>query len=315
MVSGLLELDEKGFVLTGPDLPRDGPPAPRLDARAGPVPLRDERPRDLRRRRRARRLGQARRGGRRRGLRHRRHGPPLPRDRLTAFDRLHASPRTRTGRIDGRSRIEIAARERLPDARARRGVPARGAARRRRRRKSRPARSSGGFSSASIFTVASAYSGLKVGQVMEAAIPISILAIGLARLYQRRSHLLENVIITTIGGVAGGVVAGAIFTLPALYSLNLHPHPVQTIFICLAGALPRDPLPHPAAPLLREGDARAVPVPGGDRDHGGPRHGREGRRAGEAPHPGDGHLGDLRLLRDDVQRLEGVRRLPVPARS
>ncbi|MGZ5380973.1 MAG: OPT family oligopeptide transporter, partial [Thermoanaerobaculia bacterium] len=87
-----------------------------------------------------------------------------------------------------------------------------------------------------IFTVASAYSGLKVGQVMEAAIPISILAIGLARLYQRRSHLLENVIITAIGGVAGGVVAGAVFTLPALYSLNLHPHPVQTIFICLAGA-------------------------------------------------------------------------------
>ena len=87
-----------------------------------------------------------------------------------------------------------------------------------------------------IFTVASAYSGLKVGQVMEAAIPISILAIGLARLYQRRSHLLENVIITAIGGVAGGVVAGAIFTLPALYSLSLHPHPVQTIFICLAGA-------------------------------------------------------------------------------
>src|SRR5271169_588011 len=86
-----------------------------------------------------------------------------------------------------------------------------------------------------IFTVASAYSGLKVGQVMEAAIPISILAIGLARLYRRRSHLLENVIITAIGGVAGGVVAGAIFTLPALYSLNLHPHPVQTIFICLAG--------------------------------------------------------------------------------
>src|SRR5512140_2644167 len=86
-----------------------------------------------------------------------------------------------------------------------------------------------------VFTVASAYSGLKVGQVMEAAIPISILAIGLARLYSRRSSLLENVIITGIGGVAGGVVAGAIFTLPALYILKLNPHPVQTIFICLAG--------------------------------------------------------------------------------
>jgi putative OPT family oligopeptide transporter len=88
-----------------------------------------------------------------------------------------------------------------------------------------------------IFTVASAYSGLKVGQVMEAAIPISILAIGLARLYRRRSTVLENVIITSIGGVSGSVVAGAIFTLPALYSLKLNPHPVQTIFICLAGGI------------------------------------------------------------------------------
>jgi uncharacterized oligopeptide transporter (OPT) family protein len=52
-----------------------------------------------------------------------------------------------------------------------------------------------------IFTVASAYSGLKVGQVMEAAIPISILAIGPARVYRRRSTVLENVIITSIGGV------------------------------------------------------------------------------------------------------------------
>jgi len=86
-----------------------------------------------------------------------------------------------------------------------------------------------------IFTIASAYSGLKVGQVMEAAIPISILTIGLARVYRRRSSLLENVIVTGIGGAAGGVVAGAIFTLPALYILHLDPHPVQTIFICLAG--------------------------------------------------------------------------------
>src|SRR5271165_2516325 len=78
-----------------------------------------------------------------------------------------------------------------------------------------------------VFTVASAYSGLKVGQVMESAIPISILAIGLARLYPRRSTVLENVIITGIGGVAGAVVAGAIFTLPALYILKLDPHPMQ----------------------------------------------------------------------------------------
>lgn len=86
-----------------------------------------------------------------------------------------------------------------------------------------------------LFSIASAYSGLKVGQGMEAAIPISILAIGLARVYKRRTSLLENVIITGIGAASGSVVAGAIFTLPALYILHLDPHPVQTIFICLAG--------------------------------------------------------------------------------
>ncbi|MBL8140970.1 MAG: oligopeptide transporter, OPT family [Acidobacteria bacterium] len=86
-----------------------------------------------------------------------------------------------------------------------------------------------------IFTVASAYSGLKVGQVMEASIPISILAIGLARMFSRRSSLLENVILTNIGGTSGSIVAGAIFTLPALYILQLNPHPLQSVFICLAG--------------------------------------------------------------------------------
>ena len=86
-----------------------------------------------------------------------------------------------------------------------------------------------------IFSIASAYSALKVGQGMEAAIPISILAIGLARVYKRRSTVLENVIITGIGAASGSVVAGAVFTLPALYILHLDPHPLQTVFICLAG--------------------------------------------------------------------------------
>jgi len=86
-----------------------------------------------------------------------------------------------------------------------------------------------------MFSVASAYSALKVGQGMEAAIPVSILAIGLARLYQRRSSVLENVIITGMGGASAAVVSGAVFTVPALYSLHLDPHPMQTIFICLAG--------------------------------------------------------------------------------
>jgi len=86
-----------------------------------------------------------------------------------------------------------------------------------------------------VFTVASAYSTLKVGQGMEAAIPISILAIGLARMYARRSTLLENVIIIGMGGASAAVVAGAVFTLPALYALHLNTNPIETVFICLAG--------------------------------------------------------------------------------
>src|SRR3974390_2078252 len=64
-----------------------------------------------------------------------------------------------------------------------------------------------------VFTVATAYSSLKVGQGMEAAIPISILAIGLDPVTRRRSTLLENVIITCVGGASAAVVAGAVFTL------------------------------------------------------------------------------------------------------
>jgi hypothetical protein len=109
-----------------------------------------------------------------------------------------------------------------------------------------------------IFTVATCYSALKVGQGMEAAIPISILAIGLARMYKRRSTILENVIITAIGGVAGALASGAVFTLPALYMLKLDPHPLQTIALGLllpgvAGAV--EFLEDPGLFLRRDADA------------------------------------------------------------
>jgi len=72
-----------------------------------------------------------------------------------------------------------------------------------------------------LFTLASAFLGLKVGQVFEAAIPIAILAVGMSNLFKRRNTILENVIIQSIGAMSGVVVAGAIFTLPAMYILKL----------------------------------------------------------------------------------------------
>lgn len=71
-----------------------------------------------------------------------------------------------------------------------------------------------------LFSAAAAYLGLKVGQVFEAAIPIAIIAVGLSSAFKRKNALGENVIIQSIGSSSGVIVAGSIFTLPALYILQ-----------------------------------------------------------------------------------------------
>ncbi len=73
---------------------------------------------------------------------------------------------------------------------------------------------------AMLFSAAAAYLGLKVGQVFEAAIPIAIIAVGVSTATKRSKALGENVIIQSIGACSGAVVAGAIFTLPAIYILQ-----------------------------------------------------------------------------------------------
>ncbi|MBP7866638.1 MAG: oligopeptide transporter, OPT family [Acidobacteria bacterium] len=80
-----------------------------------------------------------------------------------------------------------------------------------------------GIAMAIIFSVAATYSGLKVAQVFEAAIPIGILTVGLSGLFRRRNTILENVIVQSVGAASGLVVAGSIFTLPALYIMNVAP--------------------------------------------------------------------------------------------
>ncbi len=77
-----------------------------------------------------------------------------------------------------------------------------------------------GLIMAVLFSAAAAYLGLKVGQVFEAAIPIAIIAVGLSSAFKRKNSLGENVMIQSIGASSGVIVAGAIFTLPALYILQ-----------------------------------------------------------------------------------------------
>ena len=85
-----------------------------------------------------------------------------------------------------------------------------------------------GILMAVIFSAAAAYLGLKVGQVFEAAIPIAIIAVGLSSATKRKNALGENVMIQSIGACSGVIVAGAIFTLPALYILQAK-YPEMTV--------------------------------------------------------------------------------------
>ncbi len=85
-----------------------------------------------------------------------------------------------------------------------------------------------GIGMAILFSAAAAYLGLKVGQVFEAAIPIAIIAVGVSGASKRKNALGENVIIQSIGACSGVIVAGAIFTLPALYILQAK-YPEMTV--------------------------------------------------------------------------------------
>ena len=85
-----------------------------------------------------------------------------------------------------------------------------------------------GIIMAMVFSAAAAYMGLKVGQVFEAAIPIAIIAVGVSTASKRKNALGENVIIQSIGACSGVIVAGAIFTLPAIYILQAK-YPEMTV--------------------------------------------------------------------------------------
>ena len=88
-----------------------------------------------------------------------------------------------------------------------------------------------------LFSAAAAYLGLKVGQVFEAAIPIAIIAVGLTGMLGKKDGLSQNVIIQSIGGCSGSVVAGAIFTLPAIYILGVEVNFWQMFLSSLLGGL------------------------------------------------------------------------------
>ena len=94
-----------------------------------------------------------------------------------------------------------------------------------------------GILMAVVFSAAAAFLGLKVGQVFEAAIPIAIIAVGMGSILGKKNMLGQNVIIQSIGASSGVIVAGAIFTLPALYILGLEAQFYQVFLSSLLGGL------------------------------------------------------------------------------
>ncbi len=94
-----------------------------------------------------------------------------------------------------------------------------------------------GIVMAVVFSAAAAFLGLKVGQVFEAAIPIAIIAVGMGSALGKSNMLGQNVIIQSIGACSGVVVAGAIFTLPALYILGLDAQFYQIFLSSLLGGI------------------------------------------------------------------------------
>jgi putative OPT family oligopeptide transporter len=94
-----------------------------------------------------------------------------------------------------------------------------------------------------VFSAAATYIALKLGQGIESAIPIAILAVGisavLARAFMRPAHILENVNVLAVGATSGIVAGGSVFTMPAIFILGLEDRSSfwQIFLVPLLGAL------------------------------------------------------------------------------
>ncbi len=161
-----------------------------------------------------------------------------------------------------------------------------------------------------VFSAAAAFLGLKIGQVFEAAIPIAIIAVGVSPLFKRKSTILENVIIQSIGAASGLIVAGAIFTLPALFILGLDKKIgidlFQIFMVSFLGGDAGHPVSDSLPQVFREGNARPFPLSRSHGHHPDPGGRGEGRRAG--PGAGQEHAHRRHLMTSSFTRSAPGRR-------
>ena len=154
-----------------------------------------------------------------------------------------------------------------------------------------------GIVMAVVFSAAAAFLGLKVGQVFEAAIPIAIIAVGMGNVLGKKNMLGQNVIIQSIGACSGVIVAGAIFTLPALYILGLDAAFYQVFLSSLFGGLLGIVLLIPFRKYFVKEMHGKYPFPEATATTGSAHLRREGRQSGQAAGRGGTHRRSLRFRR------------------
>ena len=162
-----------------------------------------------------------------------------------------------------------------------------------------------GIVMAIVFSAAAAFLGLKVGQVFEAAIPIAIIAVGMGNVMGKKNMLGQNVIIQSIGASSGVIVAGAIFTLPALYILGLDAAFYQVFLSSLFGGLLGIVLLIPFRKYFVK-EMHGNTLPRGYGHDRGADLGREGRQPGQTAGRGRSHRRPLRLRGRHVRHVDGV---------
>ncbi len=119
---------------------------------------------------------------------------------------------------------------------------------------------------------------------------------GSATSIPRKSSILENVILQSIGAASGAVVAGAIFTIPALYILGIPTSILKDLPVHVPRRLPGHSVLDPAPALFLRRPARQAPLPRGHGHDRNPGHGRSGGRPSQGPHPGHRRQRTLRIF-------------------
>jgi len=93
-----------------------------------------------------------------------------------------------------------------------------------------------------LLAAANAFVGLKVGMTISASIPAAVMSLLIMRSLLKRKSILESNMVQTIGSAGESVAAGMIFTIPAIFIIQMNPdknpaYLAMVIWGCIGGLL------------------------------------------------------------------------------